>query len=105
MVRARTPTGSAIPSLRLEHLVGRKLRITDDVRANPRVPNTHGWLVFEVLRRAPGGVMTFDEYRQRLFHPEPEIHRLAQQIPGVKNAYQDLKHLRHDIRLGRIFVD
>lgn len=49
--------------------------------------------------------MTFDEYRQRLFHPEPEIHRLAQQIPGVKNAYQDLKHLRHDIRLGRIFVD
>lgn len=100
-----TPRGQVIPSLRADDLSGTQLRVAADVRTNPRVPNTHGWLAFEVLRRAPGGTLSFDEYNKRLFHPAEEIRTLAKRIPGVPNAYQDLRHLRHDIRLGRAVVE
>jgi hypothetical protein len=88
-------------------LRGRTLRITPGVlkEGNPRVPYTHGWLAFEVLRRADSGTLSFAQYRQRLFNPDPEIEELAKAIPGVPNAYQDLKHIRHDIAKGRVYVE
>lgn len=87
--------------------VGKRLRIAPTVfrSGNPRRPNTHGWLAFEVLRRSEGCVLPFEEYMKRLFNPSQEIDRLAKLIPGVPNAYQDLRHLRHDVRLGRIYVE
>jgi hypothetical protein len=72
---------------------------------NPRRPYTHGWLAFEVLLRSGEEALAFDEYCQRLFHPAPDIRSLARQIPGVPDAYQDLKHIRHDIRHGRVIVE
>ena len=85
---------------------GKLLRIAPDVMAegNPRVPQTHGWLAFEVLRRA-GGRLSYEEYVQRLRNPSPDIAALAKTIPGVPNAYQRLAHLRKDVRLGRILVE
>ena len=72
---------------------------------NPRRPFTHGWLAFEVLYQAGAEGLSFDEYYRRLLHPTREIQELAEEIPGVPNAYQDLRHIRHDIRLGRVLVD
>jgi hypothetical protein len=88
-------------------LRGKVLCIAPEVRraGNPRRPFTHGWLAFEILRRAEGGVLSFEEYCERLFNPSPEIQEFARRIPGVPNAYQDLKHIRHDIRLGRVSVE
>jgi serine/threonine protein kinase len=88
-------------------LRGKVLRIAPEVlqSGNPRRPFTHGWLAFEILYRAGDGSLPFDEYRRRLFHPAPEIRTLAAQIPGVPNGYQDLKHIRHDIKHGRVLVE
>lgn len=88
-------------------LAGRVLRIAPEVlrAGNPRRPYTHGWLAFEVLLRSEEGALAVDEYCRRLFHPAPDIRSLARQIPGVPDAYQDLKHIRHDIRHGRVLVD
>ena len=72
--------------------------------ANPRVPYTHGWLAFEVLRRSPGQTLRFEEYEHRLFNPSAEIAALAAKIPGVPNAYQHLKHIRCDIYRGAVRV-
>jgi hypothetical protein len=72
---------------------------------NPRRPFTHGWLAFEVLRRAPGGTLRFEGYAQRLFEPDREIRALAKVIPGQRDAYQDLKHIRCDIYRGTVEVD
>lgn len=83
---------------------GTTLEIAPEVKGNPRVPNTHGWLAFEVLRRA-GGKLRFEEYEERLRKPSPEIQKLAESIPGQKNGYQRFAHLRHDVRLGRILVN
>ena len=78
-----------------QDLSGRTLSV--DVAANPRVPWTHGWVAFEVLRRAPGQTLTFEEYRSRLFNPSEEIVELVARVRGVANAFQDLKHIRCDI--------
>ncbi len=88
-------------------LSGKRLRIVDHVlrSGNPRIPHTHGWLAFEVLRRAEGGTLLFEEYRQRLFQPATEIRSEAKRIRGVKDAYQDLKHIKHDIAKGRVVVE
>ena len=88
-------------------LSGKRLRIVDKVirSGNPRVRHTHGWLAFEVLRRAEGGTLLFEEYRRRLFHPAREIREESSRIPGVKNAYQHLKHIKHDIAKGRVVVE
>ena len=88
-------------------LRGKRLRIAPHVlrEGNPRRPDTHGWLAFEVLRRAEGGTLRFEDYERRLFSPAPDIALLAARIPGVPNAYQDLKHIRHDIALGRVYVE
>ena len=88
-------------------LSGKRLRIVDKVirSGNPRVPHTHGWLAFEVLRRAEGGTLLFEEYQRRLFHPAPEIREESSRIPGVKDAYQHLKHIKHDIAKGRVVVE
>ena len=72
---------------------------------NPRRPNTHGWLAFEVLRRAAGQRLSAAEYARRLFSPDEDIRRLALKIPGVPNAYQDLKHIRCDIYRGNVEVE
>jgi serine/threonine protein kinase len=106
-------TSAAGNRTRLQHvptvaeLEGRVLRLTPEVlrEGNPRRPNTHGWLAFEILLRHEGGRMPFDEYRRRLFNPGPEVRALARQIPGEPDAYQDLKHIRHDIRCGRVVVE
>jgi hypothetical protein len=76
-------------------LSGRTLAV--DVPANPRVPWTHGWVAFEVLRRAPGQTLTFEEYTRRLLNPSAEIVELAARVTGATNAFQDLKHIRCDI--------
>jgi serine/threonine protein kinase len=88
-------------------LEGRVLSIKPEVlrQGNPRRPFTHGWLAFEILLRDGDGRMPFDEYRKRLFDPGPEIRSLAKQIPGEPDAYQNLKHIRHDIRCGRVVVE
>lgn len=80
---------------RAEDLAGRTLTV--DVPSNPRVPWTHGWVAFEVLRLAPGGTLTFEEYEHRLFNPSKEIADLSSRVRGVPNAYQNLKHIRCDI--------
>lgn len=101
--------GEAPPTLGQKgaELRGRTLRIAPRIlkEGNPRQPNTHGWLAFEVLRRAEGGTLPFEEYGRRLFNPDAEIRALAKRIPGVPNAYQDIKHIRHDIRHGRVYVE
>ena len=84
-----------MPRQRAEDLSGRTLRVV--VSANPRVPLTHGWVAFEVLRLAPGRTLTFEEYEHRLFNPSAEIVEIAARVRGVPNAYQDLKHIRCDI--------
>ena len=66
---------------------------------------SHGWLAFEVLRRAEGGTLSYEEYRRRLFDPEPEIRDLARQIGGAPDAYQSLKHIRWDIRHGSVVAE
>lgn len=88
-------------------LRGKTLRIAPRIlkEGNPRRPFTHGWLAFEVLRRAEGGTLSFEDYGRRLFSPDAEIRELAKGIPGVPNAYQDLKHIRHDIAHGRVYVE
>jgi hypothetical protein len=79
-------------------LEGRQLTVAAEFQnQNPRRPNTHGWLAFEVLRRAPGGSMRFEAYSARLFNPDPEIRALARTIPGQANAFQHFKHIRCDI--------
>jgi len=87
-------------------LEGRQLSVAPEFRdGNPRRPNTHGWLAFEVLRRAPGGSLGFRDYATRLFRPDPEIARVAKSIPGQANAYQHLKHIRCDIYRGAVRVE
>jgi hypothetical protein len=95
------------PGRRGAELQGKRLRVLPHVmpEGNPRVPYTHGWLAFEVLRRAEGGTLTFEEYYRRLFAPSSDIAGLAEAIPGVPNAYQDLRHIRHDIAHGRVVVE
>jgi hypothetical protein len=86
-------------------LSGRELTVASEFRdSNPRLPFTHGWLAFEVLRQAPEGSLPFEEYQQRLFSPTGEIRALARQIPGKKDAYHDLKHVRCDIFRGAVIV-
>ena len=81
-----------------DDLAGRRLTVRSEFRtSNPRRPFTHGWLAFEVLRRAPESSMMFEEYLEALFDPEPEIKELATQIPGERNAFQDLRHIRCDV--------
>ena len=88
-----------------EDLEGRRLTIASEFQhQNPRRPRTHGWLAFEVLKRA-GGSLTFEEYRQRLFNPDPDIRALAKSIPGEPNAYQHFKHIRCDIYRRAVRVD
>lgn len=72
---------------------------------NPRRPRTHGWLAFEVLRRAPGGSLRFEEYASHLFNPDQDIRALANTIPGQPNAFQQYKHIRCDIFRGTVRVD
>jgi len=87
-------------------LEGRQLTIGPEFRdQNPRRPNTHGWLAFEVLRRAPRGTLRFREYATRLYQPGAEIARLAKAIPGQPNAYQHFKHIRCDIFRGVVHVN
>ena len=87
-------------------LEGRKLTVSAEFRdQNPRRPQTHGWLAFEVLRRAPGGSLRFEEYGRRLFNPDPEIQALAKTIPGQANAFQHFKHIRCDIFRRVVHVD
>jgi len=95
-----------VPSHRGKDLEGRTLSVAPQHRAaNPRVPNTHGWLAFEVLRRAANQQLTAAEYERRLFHPGSEIAELAKTIPGNTDAYQDLKHIRCDISRGTVRVE
>jgi hypothetical protein len=87
-------------------LEGRTLTIVSEFREhNPRRPYTHGWLAFEVLRRAPGGSLRFEEYGRRLFRPDAEIAELAKAIPGEPKAYQNFKHIRCDIYREVVRVD
>jgi uracil-DNA glycosylase len=84
----------------------RRLTVAQEFRnQNPRRPNTHGWLAFEVLRRAPGGSLAFREYATRLFNPDPEISEFAKSIPGQASAYQDFRHIRCDIYRDTVRVD
>ena len=81
------------------------LSVAPDHRAaNPRQANSHGWLAFEVLRRAAGQELEAAEYERRLFDPSPDILMLANEIPGQRNAYQNLKHIRCDISRGTVVV-
>jgi hypothetical protein len=102
-----TATQSQPLGRRGAELRGRTLRIAPGIlkEGNPRVAYTHGWLAFEILRRAENGTLTFEEYIHRLFKPDHEIEELAKAIPGVPNAYQDLRHIRHDIARGRVYVE
>jgi hypothetical protein len=87
-------------------LEGRQLTIRSEFRGkNPRRPFTHGWLAFEVLQRAEGGTLRFEEYARRLFDPEPAIVSLAEKIPGQPKAYQHYKHIRCDIFRGIVRVE
>ena len=55
-------------------LIGRRLAVPPEFRdQNPRRPYTHGCVPFEVLRRAPGGSLLFEEYAIRLLRPNREI--------------------------------
>jgi hypothetical protein len=87
-------------------LQGRTLTIVSELGdQNPRRPYTHGWLAFEVLRKAPGGTLRFEEYARRLFYPDADIAGLAKEIPGQPNAYQDFRHIRCDIFRGVVEVE
>jgi hypothetical protein len=87
-------------------LEGRSLTVAAEFRdTNPRRPGTHGWLAFEILRRAPGGSLPFEEYARRLFDPDSEIQALARAIPGQRNAYQHYKHIRCDIFRNAVKVN
>jgi hypothetical protein len=87
-------------------LKGRRLTIIPEFRnSNPRRPWTHGWLAFEVLRRAPGGSLSFSAYAKQLFEPDLEIRNMAESIPGQLNAYQQFKHIRCDIFRHVVLVD
>src|SRR5688572_29163397 len=87
-------------------LAGRELSVATKCRnENPRRPYSHGWVAFEVLRRAPDQRLRVEEYERRLFNPSPEVAALAQSVPGVPNAYQNLKHIRCDIARGHVDVD
>ena len=87
-------------------LEGRRLTIIAEFRnSNPRRPWTHGWLAFEVLRRAPGGSLPFEDYAKQLFEPSPEIQEMAERISGQPNAYQHFKHIRCDIYRDMVRVD
>ena len=87
-------------------LDGRTLSVAPEHRAaNPRRPNTHGWLAFEVLRRATGQRLLAEEYERRLFNPSTDIESLAPHIPGIRGAYQDLKHIRCDIARAHVVVE
>ena len=95
-----------MPNYRGKDLEGRVLIVAPQHRAaNPRVPFTHGWLAFEILRRASQQQLTAIEYERRLYNPEPAIAELAAKIPGVRDAYQDLKHIRCDIWRGAVIAD
>ena len=84
---------------------GRTLRQADDLSGrNPRRPWTHGWVAFEVLRRA-GGELSFEAYEQLLFDPAEEILDLARRVPGQLNAFQDIKHIRCDIYRRAVLVN
>jgi hypothetical protein len=86
-------------------LEGRYLAIAREFRnRNPRRPRTHGWLAFEVLRRAPSASLKFEAYASRLFDPDAQIKALAREIPGEANAYQHFKHIRCDIYRGVVRV-
>jgi hypothetical protein len=87
-------------------LEGRRLTIVPEFRnQNPRWPHTHGWLAFEILRRAQNGSLIFEEYASRLFDPEAEIQALAKTIPGQADAFQHYKHIRCDIFRHVVQVD
>jgi uracil-DNA glycosylase len=89
-----------------EDLADRRLTVAPEFRdRNPRRPHTHGWVAFEVLRRAPGGSLSFEDYSRRLFRPESEIRALAEKVPGQTNAFRDLKHIRCDIYRGAVRVE
>jgi hypothetical protein len=99
-------TGNSSAAKRGSDLEGRILSVAPKYRTeNPRRPYSHGWVAFEVLRRAPDQRLKAEEYERRLFDPSPEVASLAQSVPGVRNAYQDLKHIRCDIAHGRVDVD
>jgi hypothetical protein len=86
-------------------LAGRTLSVAGEFRdQNPRRPHTHGWVAFEILRRAEGGTLRFETYADRLFDPDPEILTLAARVRGQANAFQDLKHIRCDIYRGAVKV-
>lgn len=79
-------------------LEGRQLTLATEFQThNPRRPGTHGWLALEVLRRARGGSLRFEDYAGRLFNPDEEIRALARTISGEADAYQHFKHIRCDI--------
>lgn len=87
-------------------LEDRALIVAEEFRdQNPRRPNTHGGLAFEVLRRAPGGSLRFEEYARRLFNPHPEIQALAKAIPGQANGFQHFKHIRCDVYRRAVRVE
>jgi len=105
--RLKPAAGARPPHRPRTSLSGKRLRIIDQVfqSGNPRVPHTHGWLAFEVLRRADGGTLLFEEYRQRLVQPAQDIREEANRIRGAKDAYQDLRHIKHDIAKGRVVAE
>ena len=87
-------------------LEGRRLTLKREFHdANPRRPHTHGWVALEVLRRAPGCTLTFEEYRHRLFNPSDEILALSAGVEGRSAAFADLKHIRCDIYRRVVTVD
>jgi hypothetical protein len=89
---------SATSRSRGQDLADRTLSIAPEWRdRNPRRPNTHGWVAFEVLRRAQGGTLSLEEYDRRLYDPELEILQLAAAVKGKVNDFQDLRHIRCDI--------
>ncbi len=86
-------------------LKGRQLSVAPHwLEENPRRPNTWGYVAFEVLRRAPRGILPFEEYERRLFNPDAPIRELAASLRGT-STYQDLKHIRCDIKRGCVLVD
>src|SRR5687767_2888143 len=87
-------------------LAGRTLTLVSEFRhLNPRRPHTHGWVAFEILRRAPGGTLKFEEYEHRLFNPTDEIRALAATVSGQPDGFADLRHIRCDIYRRVVTVD
>lgn len=87
-------------------LSGRTLTVATEFRdRNPRKPASHGWVAFEVLRRAPGSTLTFEEYEKQLFKADAGIRTLAAGVSGKRNGYKDLKHIRCDIFRGAVTVE